>query len=240
MTLTVGGIDAGTSGKSSICILQGNGWDMYCPVIEAIQSISAPDLESVIARHHAVYNPKIMIMELNGPGATLGPYIEKNQPQIPLATVDVSLPLPEEYSLWLWDEIEVSHRIVLNVRAAMYWVLRLAFRDQKIKLHFDDEELEVQLGTLRWDNDNARGDKIYMLSKKKLKFKSSELDSEPFSKSPDKADSLALAILGYTILMQQQLGDDDEIRQDVDEGEIFDPTHDGFFQLDHLTQEAVE
>lgn len=238
--LTVLGIDAGVAGYSSICVLQGNGWDVVCPKIEAIHSISGPDLELTLARYNAFYNPKLVIMEQNGPGATLGPYFERNQPQIPLATIDVSAPLPNDYELLLWDDQRITNQIVLNVRATMYWILRLMFRDQKIKLWFEDEELEVQLGTIRWENDQVRGDKIYMINKKKLKFKSSELDSEPFSKSPDKADSLALAILGYAILMQQEAIDDVGIGQGMAEEEIIDPITAGFFQLSELTQEMTD
>lgn len=238
--LTVLGLDAGVAGYSSICVLQGNGWDVICPKIEAIHSIAGPDLELTLARYNAYYSPKLVVMEQNGPGATLGPYFERNQPQIPLATVDVALPLPDDYELLLWEDQRITHEIVLNIRAAMYWILRLMFRDQKIKLWFDDEELEVQLGTIRWENDQVRGDKIYMVNKKKLKFKSSELDSEPFSKSPDKADSLALAILSYSILMQQEIDDDTKINQDTDEREIIDPIAAGFFQLSELTQEIQD
>lgn len=240
MPNTVLGLDAGVAGYSSICVLQGNKWDVQCVSVEAVHSINGPDLEALLARYHAKYQPRLVVMEQNGPGATLGPYFQRNQPQIPLATVDVVLPLPEDYELLLWDDIRINNLLVLNIRATMYWILRLLFRDQKIKLMFDDEELEIQLGTLRWDNDPTRGDKIYMLNKKKLKFKSSELDSEPFSKSPDKADSLALAVLGYSILMQQEVGEDGEVTQGIEEDDIIDPITEGFFQLDHITQEATE
>ena len=239
MSITVCGLDMGISNTSSICVLRGDKWNIDCVKIEAIQSISAPDLEHVVARYNAIYKPNLFIMELNGPGGTFAPYIERNQPQIPLATIDVATPLPEGYELKIWDDIVVDSTMVLNIRAAMYWILRLMFRDQKIKLYFDDEELEVQLGTLQWDVDTNRGDKIYMVNKKKLKFKSSELDSEPFSKSPDKADSLALAILAYTIIMQNEIDENIEFGQSVDENDIIDPITAGFFQLDQITEEAV-
>ena len=237
--ITVIGLDMGISNTSSVCVLRGEGWNVECVRIEAIESISAPDLEHVIVRYDAAYKPRLVIMELNGPGGTFAPFVERNQPHIPLATIDVALPLPKDYELKIWDDISITNQTVLNIRAAMYWILRLMFRDQKIKLHFDDEELQVQLGTLQWDNDTNRGDKIYMVNKKKLKFKSSELDSEPFSKSPDKADSLALAILGYTILMQQEMVDDAEVGQGVAQEEIIDPVAAGFFQLSELTQETA-
>ena len=229
----------GITGYSAVCVLQGDGWNIRCLKIEAFHSISSPDLEHAIARCSALYNPKLFLMEQNGPGATFAPYIERNQPQIPLATIDVALPLPENYTLKLWDDQEITGQLVLNIRAAMYWILRLMFRDQKIKLYFEDEELGVQLQTLLWQNDQVRGDKIYMVNKKKLKFKSSELDSEPFSKSPDKADSLALAILAYTIIMQQEIDENAEFGQEVNENDVIDPIAAGFFQLDQITEEAV-
>lgn len=240
MTITVFGLDAGTSNYTSLCVVEGEGWNVHCRTIKAVGSIAGPQIEDILVQYYNRYKPKLVVMEFNGPGSTLAPYFERNQPQIPLATVDVAIPLPEDYELTLWDDLRIDSKFALNIRAAMYWIVRCLFRDEKIKIWFDDEELEVQLGTLRWDNDTQRGDKMYMVNKKKLKFKSSELDSEPFSKSPDKADSLALACLGYAILMQQELGADGEFGEDVDGEEIIDPITAGYFQLDQITEEAVE
>ena len=238
--ITAIGLDAGTSGKSAISVLQGNDWSkVHCVALEAAQSIAAPDLEALLVRYCEHYNPQIVVMEENGPGAVFAGYIERNQPSIPLATVNTQLALPEDYELILWNDIRINTAELLNVRAAMCWILRLLFQDRRIELWFDDEELIAQLGTLRWDHDNARGDKIFMVSKRKLRFKSSELDTEPFSKSPDKADSLALASLGYAILMQQDLPETltGEASQEQD---IIDPVIEGMFAVDDLTTEMEQ
>lgn len=235
--ITVVGVDLGTSGKSAICVVRGDLFKVKCIFLEAVQSIAGPDLEAMIDRVSRQFHPSIVLMELNGPGAVFADYITRNKPYIPLATVDTSLPLPEGYTIPLWDEIEVNHKLVLNVRAAMYWILRLFFRDQRTRIYKDDEELFAQLSVLRWDNDNARGDKIFMISKRKLRFTTSDLDEEPFSKSPDKADALALAHFAYVLAEQQGMES-----QASDEGheEIIDPTTEGFFQNIGFEETEVE
>ena len=231
------GLDAGTSGKSAIAVLKGNSWDeVHCVALEAAQSIADPDLEALLVRYCEHYNPNVVIMEENGPGAVFAGYIERNNPTIPLATINPQLALPENYELVLWDDIRITGLELLNIRASMCWILRLMFRDKRIILHFDDEELIAQLGTLRWDHDTVKGDKIYMIPKRKLRFKNSELDEEPFSRSPDKADSLALAALGYAILMQQENVEIDMGERTAEE-DIIDPIIPGMFEVGKLTTE---
>lgn len=74
----------------------------------------------------------------------------------------------------------------------------------------------------------ARGDKIYMLSKRKLHMVTSDLDEEPFSKSPDKADSLALGLFAYCL--RREIGDDEQSGAPL-EDEIIQPTEPGMFSL---------
>lgn len=235
--ITVGSLDLGTSGKSAICIVQGEKFKVKCIYLEAIQSISAPDLEVVLDQAHARFQPQIWLMEMNGPGAIFEAYLQKNKPHIPMATVDTSLPLPEEYTIPLWEDFEVNHKLVLNVRAAMYWILRLFYRDQRSKIYKDDEELFAQLSVLRWDNDNARGDKIYMISKRKLRFATSDLDEEPFSKSPDKADALALAHFAYCLMEQQNV---EGVETEEQHDEVVEPPADGFFPVVGFEEEEGE
>ena len=224
--ITVASCDLGTSGKSAICALRGDRFRVKCIYLEAVQSIAGPDLEEMVDQVNRQFHPSIFLMEQNGPGAVFADYLTRFKPHIPLATVDTSLPLPEGYTIPLWDEIEVNHKLVLNIRAAMYWILRLFYRDQRSTIYKEDEELFSQLSVLRWDNDNARGDKIYMISKKKLRFTTSDLDEEPFSKSPDKADALALAHFAYCLAEQQ--GMESQAGEEAEE-QLIEPVSDGFF-----------
>lgn len=229
-TIIAAGLDLGTSGKSSVAIVKGDyDFRVKCVHLEAFQGVSGPELEVGIERIHGKFQPNLWLMEMNGPGEIFAGYIQRNKPHIPLATIDTSLPLPEDYKIILWDEIEIGTKLVLNIRAAMYWILRLFFRDERTKIYREDEELFAQLSVLRWDNDIARGDKIFMLSKRKLRFATSDLDEEPFSKSPDKADSLALAHFAYVLLQQQ--GEQDVTQEEGQSEMIIDPTTQGFFPL---------
>jgi hypothetical protein len=226
--VTVVGLDLGTSGKTAICVVRGDGYKLRMIHMQAIQSISPPDVESWLERICGQYQPKIVLMEANGPGAVFHGFVERNKPHIPLATIDTSVPLPEGYELPLWGEVAINQKEYLNIRAAMYFTMRLMFRDQKITLYKDDEELAAQLSILRWDHDNMREDKLFMISKRKLKTITSELDEEPFSKSPDKADALALACFAYALIQLQENEDVGEV-QEMDE--IVEPTTDGYFPL---------
>ena len=236
-SLTVAGLDLGTSGKSAITVLRGADFNLTCLHSEAISSINPVDLEARIEVVHGHYSPELWIMELNGPGAVFSGYMERNRPHIPLATVDVSLAPPEE-DIRLWDDaVRISNREFLNVRAAMYWILRMMMRDQKLKFLQEYPEMFAQLSVLRWDNDNARGDKIYMISKRKLRLKSnSDLDDEPFSKSPDMADSVALACLGYALLMQRLAEESEAVEEGPD---MIPPTILGMFDIGQIGLEEA-
>lgn len=239
-SLTAAGLDLGTSGKSAISILRGVNWEVTCLHSEAISSINPVDLEARMEIMHARFNPDIWVMEMNGPGAVFAGYIQRNKGYLPLATIDVSARLPENQDIVLWDDaLRISDKEFLNIRSAMYWIVRMLFRDQKIKLLQEYPEMFAQLSVLRWDNDNARGDKIYMISKRKLKLKSnSDLDDEPFSKSPDMADSLALASLGYALLMQELMGEQEGAGEEM--VDIIPPTSQGMFDIGQIGLEESE
>lgn len=233
--ITVIGLDLGTSNKTAMCVLRGDGHMVRMIHMKALQSVSPPDVESWLDRLNSQYSPQIVLMEQNGPGAVFHGFVERNKPYIPLATIDTSLPLPEEYELPLWGEVAINAKEYLNVRAAMYFTMRFFFRDQRIKLYRDDEELAAQLSILKWDHDNMRGDKLFMVSKRKLKTVTSELDEEPFSKSPDKADALALACFAYALLEQQ--GAEGQDVQEVDE--FIQPPADGYFSSEGFEGEIA-
>ena len=237
-SLTTAGLDLGTSGKSAITVLQGADFNLICRHSEAISSINPVDLEARIEVVHARFNPDVWVMELNGPGAVFSSYLQKNRPHIPLATIDVGARLPEE-DIILWsDAVRISDKEFLNIRAGMYFIVRLLMREQRLKFLKEYPEMFAQLSVIRWDNDNARGDKIYMIPKRKLKLKSnSDLEDEPFSKSPDMADSLALSALGYALLMQQLFDESTEGEVMVD---IIPPTVVGMFNIDQIGLEESD
>jgi len=234
------GLDLGTSGKTSMCLVEGEDFFLTMRHLEAISSIDPPEVERRLDVMCGQWKPHVVLMEINGPGAVFAPYVRQNRPHIPLATIDPGAQLPEEGDILLWEEsYRISCREHLNIRMGMYWVVRLLFQKQRIKLYKDIPELASQLSTLRWDHDPNRGDKLYMISKKKLKLKNlSDLDDEPFSKSPDMADSLALACFGYTCLYQQYLEGDEGESEEVNE--IYDPKIPGYFDLTPLDLEYAD
>jgi hypothetical protein len=229
MDVRVLGVDLGRSGKTSFCILEGNNFHAHCPYLHAISSITAPAVENIVVDLHAQYNFNIICVETNGPGGTFVEYCYRDHPEIPIISINTSA---DPILFELWDGLELSEKDLLNIRAQMYWLTRLFFKDQRITLAQEDAELFAQLSTLRWDYDKNKNERIYMLSKRQFRYsrQSSEIDAEPFSRSPDKADSLALAIFAYCLCMQmlkdQALG---EINDDI----IF-PRQDGFFDLNAM------
>lgn len=234
------GLDLGTSGKTAMSIVDGEDFHLILRHLDVLDSADAPVVERRLNYLCGQWNPRIVLMELNGPGGVFAAYVQENRPHIPLATLDVSLPLPEDNDIPLWEEsYRLTNREHLNVRMAMYWNLRLLFQKQRIRLYKDIPELASQLSTLRWDHDNLRGDKLFMISKKKLRLKNlSDLDDEPFSKSPDMADSLALACFAYTLMHQQELDGDEMGKEEADE--IYDPKIPGLFDLSPLDLEYAQ
>lgn len=240
MKLRAVGLDLGISGKSAITTVEGDEFQLTCLESKAIMSIDAPEVERWLVNVVSRFNPDVVLMEINGPGGIFYPYVTKNHPTMKLATIDPQAQLPEEGDIMLWNEAyRISCREFLNIRAGMYWVVRLLMREQRLKFLKEYPEMFSQLSSLRWDHDTNRGDKIYMISKKKLKLKNlSDLDDEPFSKSPDMADSLALAVFGYTLLYQQYIEGMDGESEEIDE--IYAPKVPGLFDLTPLDMEYAE
>jgi hypothetical protein len=236
MKFKVLGVDLGRSGKTSFCIIEGTDWELLCPYLKAISSISAPEVDQHVVNLHSMHNFDLICIEQNGPGGTFAEFFYRDHPSVPMITVDTSagpLLLP------LWGELELSEKELINIRAEMYWIVRLLFKEQHIKLLEEDAELFAQLSSLRWDYDKNKNERIYMLTKRKFTYsrQMSELDAEPFSRSPDKADSLALAALAYAICMllakQQEAGDGEN------NDEIVLPLVDGFFNIDAVGMEEL-
>lgn len=220
-------VDVGRSGKSAFCVVAGKGWERLKVIhLEALSSISAPEVEAVMTRLYHQFNANIITVESNGPGGVFVDYAMLHNPSLPLFSVDVGdIPI----KLYLWDEILIDDREYINIRAANYFIVRHLFRAGKLKLPYEDTELFAQLTATFWDADKTRGDKIKLMPKKNMRMSdfASELEGVQFSRSPDKADALALACLGYTILMQDDLlaargGQEEEIIQppDGNEGEF--------------------
>lgn len=235
--ITVCGLDLGRSGKTAFNILAGEGWNIHCIHMEDVSSISAPEAERILNVLNAQYQPAVIIIEANGPGGVLAEFAVKNNPNLPLFTVYPDQPC---FTIHLWNQIVLTDREFVNIRAEMYFILRYLFRDNKITLPYEDPELFAQLTSTYWQADKNKADKIQLTPKKMMRISShsSELEGYDFSRSPDKADALALAALGYALLMQ------DEITAgsgEAQEEEIIEPDfeHLGFFPVG-LTDMEIE
>ena len=223
--VVVGGCDLARSGKSAFSVLAGQDWKVRLVHLSALQSVSGPDVEARLCQLHYQYNPALWVLELNGPGGVFADFVTKNHPEIPLATVDVSLP---PIDLLLWKDIPISAAEYLNLRAAMYFIVRLMLRDKRLTFISEDAELFAQLSSTWWEPDRSRAEKIKLVNKKSLKFAQgvSELEGFNFSKSPDKADSLALAAFGFAVLAQEERGEGE-----AEEDFICQPDFPGFFPI---------
>lgn len=224
------GCDLGRSGKTVITAIEGEKFKLRLVQSLIVSSISAPEVESMLANVHATIGGQIVLVESTGPGGVFADYIAKNRPGIPIYTVDTSLPAID---LALWNDIVLTEKEFSNIRAEMFWIVRLLFRDQRISLPSEDPELFAQLSSMRWDLDKSRGERIRIEPKKymKISYAASELEGYSASRSPDKADALALAVLGYTFLAQN------EGKENVVD-EIIEPEVDGFFPIGALSEEV--
>ena len=221
--------DAGRSGKTAFNILVGTGWNVRCVHMEDHSSISAPDIERYINSLNAQFSPEIIMIEGNGPGGVIAEFSYKNNPNLPMFIIYPDHP---PIRLALWENIVLSEMEYVNIRAEMYFILRYLFRDNRIILPYEDPELFAQLTSTYWQADKNKSDRIQLTPKKMLRFSShsSELEGYDFSRSPDKADALTLAALGYALLMQEEAAANSGESQ---EEEIIQPDleHLGFFPI---------
>lgn len=218
------GTDIARSGQSAFCVLAGVDWHVRMIHLSSIASVTAPEVEAVLVSVAMRYEPHVIVLESNGPGAMFADFVAKNQPGLALATIDTSLPATP---LPLWGSLELTAKEILNIRTEMHWIVRLLLRDRRLTFDKEDEELFAQLSSMTWDYDRIRGDRIALISKRNLRLPhGSELEVEPFSRSPDKADALALAALGYAALQQRDLPATVEIEED-----IIQPEFEGFYDI---------
>lgn len=221
------GVDLGRSSKSAFCVIEGFGWQKLKMVhLEALSSISAPEVEKITNELCYRFGVNLAVVESNGPGGVFAEFAMLHNPQLPLFSVDVGEP---PIPLQLWDDLRMDEREYYNIRAENYFIVRHLFRAGKLKLAFEDTELFAQLTATYWDTDKTRSDKIKLMPKKNMRMSdfASELEGVQFSRSPDKADALALACLGYAILMQDELASQQGGQMD----EIMQPTVEGYFDI---------
>lgn len=220
--------DLGRTGKTAFCVLQGDNFFIRCAHMEAIPSIAAPEVETHIKTINSMFHPSIIVMELNGPGGVFIDFALDRNPTLPIVAVDTSLP---GVNIPLWNEIALGGEEFQNLRAEMYWILRLLFRDQRIKFPREDAELWSQLSTIKWTFDENKKDRILLESKKNMRLAQYRSELGPaFSSSPDKADSLALASLGYAII-QAEVTVAQTTGEEVDEVISPDAGFEGFIPL---------
>jgi hypothetical protein len=225
-TITTLGLDLGRSGKTATSILTGSRFRVTCDYMDAVPSISAIDVVTNVGMLYEDY-PEIdlILLESNGPGGVFAEFAKEKHPQWPIVTVDTSHPA---FDLWLWDEQRLTPNEFLNIRAEMYWLARLFFKDRRIKLSREDPEFMTQMASTPWDFDKQRNDRIYLPSKRtiNIQYRYSELEGETGSRSPDKADSFCLALLAFCLLSQEEVNSGP-----VAEDEIYQPEHEGFFNI---------
>mgnify|MGYP001563946509 FL=1 len=207
------GLDLGRTGNTISLILSGDKWKLRLTHIETFRNISAPRVEEHVNTLYSVYTPEIIVIENNGPGGVFIDYLVKNNASLPVVGVDTSLPPNDLDELPLWDDLMIHAKEFFNVRAAMYWITKLLFRDKRITLPSEDTELFAQLSGIYW-GEHPTNSKIRIQSKKSMKTFESELGSLESTRSPDKADAFCLAALGYALVYrdsQPQVAMVDEI-----------------------------
>ena len=186
------GLDLGRSGKTAFSCVEGVNFNLRQCFSHAISSISAPDVETELVKINSLLSPNLIVVEGDGPGGVFAEYVMLHHPELPLFTVFTGHPA---MPLMLWQDIVLSEQEYINIRAEMYWIVRLLLRDSRLKFQYEDPELFAQLTSTQWDADKTRGDRIRILPKKQMRisYYHSELEGNPGSRSPDKADATVMA-----------------------------------------------
>lgn len=221
------GLDLGRSGKTAFSCVEGADFHLRQCFSHAISSISAPDVEMELVKINSLLNPSLIVVEGDGPGGVFAEYAMLHHPELPLFTVFTGHPA---IPLMLWQDIVLSEQEYINIRAEMYWIVRLLLRDSRLMFQYEDPELFAQLTSTQWDADKTRGDRIRIVPKKmmKISYYHSELEGNPGSRSPDKADALALSCLAYAILYSEGSAGRGTGEQSDD---IIEPEEPGFFPI---------
>lgn len=218
------GLDLGRSANTVPVILGGDDWHLRLLHIENLRSVSAPFVEERINTLYSMYTPGIIVIEVNGPGGVFIDYLTKHNSSLPVVGVDTSVPPTDIDGVELWGDMVINAKEFYNVRAAMYWLTKLLFRDRRITLPHEDAELFAQLSSILWMEDKQTS-KIRIDPKKGMKTFKSDLGEMDSTRSPDKADAFCLAALGYALIHQASHIPADSV------DEITEPELAGFFPL---------
>lgn len=221
--VAVVGLDLGGSGTTVLTPLLGEQWKVRMLPQIAMRSVSPQEVEVQLLNLLALYQPRAMLAEWNGPGSLFLQYVLERHPTLPIAGVDTSL---AAIPLTLWNGLQMHPLEFLNIRAQMYWLIRLLYRDKQITALKEDAELFAQLSTIRWEFDRQYKDRIQIKPKREMRaFYTSSLGDVSIARSPDKADSLCLAAFAYA------LSQNEEQTVNVPFDEIVQPDVDGYFPL---------
>ena len=221
--VAVVGLDLGGSGTTVLTPLIGEQWQLRLLPQIALRSVSPQEVEGHLLTLLALYQPRAMLAEWNGPGSVFLQYVIERHPSLPIVGVDTSL---AAIPLTLWNGLQMHPLQFLNIRAQMYWLIRLLYRDQQITAVQEDAELFAQLSTIRWEFDRQYKDRIQIKPKREMRaFYTSSLGEVSIARSPDKADSLCLAGLAYALCQNEA----STVAAPIDE--IVQPEIDGYFPL---------
>lgn len=167
------GVDVGGSGdKSMICIRKG------MQVIKLIEK-SSENTNAVsgwVTKHILDYNPSYVFVDKNGIGQGVFWNLRTEFGGKKIKGINAQT---QAYD---------NNRFVMK-RDELFWRLRESFENDEIAI-INDEQLEKELGLLKYEDDNGAG-KIKILSKKDASYRQ-EMMSTVGYKSPNKADALSL------------------------------------------------
>lgn len=221
-------LDLGLSGKSAFSCVEMVGddpWKLRQCLQTSMSDVSTPEVENHLLRWYSQLDPQIVVLECNGPGSVLLSYLSLHHPNMPILALDVGHPAID---LPIWDDIVLTGSEFSNIRAQEFWLVKLLIKQHRLKLGWEDAELFAQLTSLRWETDKTKGERIKLETKKgmRIHYYHSALESERGSRSPDKADALALSCFGYAMIVNQLTSGRNE-----QEDDIFQPYRDGFFPI---------
>jgi len=227
------GLDLGRSGKTAIAVVSGENWHLRLIHLEEHSSISAPDVETAILRVYARFQPQVIILEMNGPGGVFAEFVVQKNPGLPLLTVDVSHP---PVDIQLWEDFQFIPEEYLNIRAEQYFIVHYLLKHKRLKFPYEDAELFAQLSSTYWDLDKTKAEKIRLMPKKNMKVSdfTTELEGLSFSRSPDKADALAMACLGYALIASS-----DTLGEESQTNDVIQPLQDGYFDIGATDLEEI-
>ena len=221
--MAVVGLDLGGSGTTVLTPLIGEQWQVRLLPQIALRSVSPQEVEGHLLTLLGLYQPRVMLAEWNGPGSVFLQYVTERHPSLPIVGVDTGL---AAIPLTLWNGLQMHPLEFLNIRAQMYWLIRLLYRDKQITAVKEDAELFAQLSTIRWEFDRQYKDRIQIKPKREMGvFYTSSLGEISIARSPDKADSLCLAALAYALCQNEA----STITAQYDE--IVQPDVEGYFPL---------